>query len=58
MSGRRMSFNQGGINRQTFGMFGKFAQHGKQHGGSKEDLSSDDPDMRSFNSLTNRFLNN
>lgn len=51
-----MSFNQGGINRQTFGNLGRMGL--KANAGSKEDLTSEDPEIRSFNSMNNRFWSN
>ena len=55
-----MSLNHGPLNRQTFGMLGKgpsFAGGTRVHaGGSRDDLSSEDQDMKSFNSLSNKFL--
>jgi hypothetical protein len=48
-----MSLNQGNINRHTFGYNGRSPNHPqlRKNTNSREDLSSDDPEMRSFNSI-------
>ena len=61
LSGRRMSVNQGIVNRQTFGLGtggrNPMAPIGNRiHQNSKEDLSSDDPDMHSFNQMSNGYF--
>lgn len=48
-----MSLNQVNINRHTFGYNARSPNHPqlRKNTNSREDLSSDDPEMRSFNSI-------